>query len=545
MRRIVLACMVVGSMVLPCLGADAPGPAERPAGTGVIVHRDGYILTAHHVVANARRIVVVMPGEFRVPALIVGSDPEHDLALLKVETVGLSEAPLGYAGAVTLDEEVIVAGFPFGLREVSVVHGRVSAVRAKGVKRVFQLDAAINPGNSGGPVFNRRGEVIALVTTKFSHPSGIVPEGMGFAVPISYALPLLANIPEFDFTSIGKVHEGTTRKGRKGAKAKSFSENVVPSLSRMAVRVETVRVADSLPTPVPSGPFGSHLKAEGRRIPPAKPEPEAMHEPTIEAKDEADVEGDAKVRARLAVEQRQELQALADKGLRPPEGMMVIPAGEFLMGSDNGLPDARPLHRTVLSTYWIDTMEVTNAQYGHCVSDGVCAPPKDRAFFDDPQRAQHPVSNVTWRQAHAYCQWRGARLPTEAEWEKAARGTDGRRYPWGNAEEPIKRWIKDGAIALNGNGTMAVGTRPDTASPYGVLDLVGNAWEWVRDWYAEDYYAIAPHLDPQGPLRGAFRVLRGGDWRQSPLELRASYRAWDDMSYWGPTLGFRCAADVS
>ena len=523
-------------------GADAPLPAERPAGTGVIVHRDGYILTAHHVVANARRIIVVMPGEFRVSALIVGSDPEHDLTLLKVETVGLSEAPIGYAGAVTLDQEVIVAGFPFGLREVSIVHGRISAVRAKGVRSVFQLDAAINPGNSGGPVFTRQGEVVALVTTKFSHPSGIVPEGMGFAVPISYALPLLANIPEFDFTSIGKGHQDIKRKGRKGAKPKSFVENLAPTLSRMTVRLETVRVADSAPMQAASDPSAAQAKAEVRRAPLSRPQPGMIPAPASDLKEEAGAA--AKVREQLTVSQRQELQALADKGIHLPAGMVVIPAGEFWMGSDSGLPDVRPMHRTLLSTYWIDTMEVTNVQYRQCVSDGVCTPPKDRGLFDDVQRTQHPVTNVTWRQAHTYCQWRGVRLPTEAEWEKAARGTDGRRYPWGNEEEPIMRWIKDRTIALNGNGTMAVGSRPETASPYGVLDLTGNAWEWVRDWYAEDYYVTAPYRDPQGPLRGTFRVLRGGDWSQSPLELRADYRAWDEMTYWGPTLGFRCAADM-
>src|SRR5918996_1513774 len=152
------------------------GPTERPAGTGVIVHGDGYVLTAHHVVANARRIVVVTPGEFRAPAVMIGSDSDQDLALLKIETVGLTDAPIGYAGAVKLDQEVIVVGYPFGLREVSISRGHISAVRTKGVKRVFQVDAAINPGNSGGPVFNRQGEVVGLVTTKFSHPSGIVPE---------------------------------------------------------------------------------------------------------------------------------------------------------------------------------------------------------------------------------------------------------------------------------------------------------------------------------------------------------------------------------
>ena len=192
----------------------APGPGERPAGSGVIVHSDGYVLTAHHVVANARRIVVVTPGEFRTPATVVSTDAEHDLALLKADTIGLSEASLGHAGLVRLDQEVVAVGYPFGLREVSVTRGRIAAVRTKGVQRVFQVDAAVNPGNSGGPLFNAQGEVVGILTTKFTHPSGIVPEGMAFAVPISYATPLLANIEGFDFTTVGKRHK--TRKLRKG-----------------------------------------------------------------------------------------------------------------------------------------------------------------------------------------------------------------------------------------------------------------------------------------------------------------------------------------
>ena len=179
-----------------------PLPVEKPAGSGVIVHRDGYVLTAHHVVANAKRITIVTSGEFRAPAVLVSVDAEHDLALLKVETVGLSEALLGYAGAVKLDQEVIAVGCQFGLREITITRGHVAAVRTKGVQRVFQVDAAVNPGNSGGPVFNRKGEVVGILTTKFTHPSGIVPEGMAFAVPISYATPLLANIPDFDFSAI-------------------------------------------------------------------------------------------------------------------------------------------------------------------------------------------------------------------------------------------------------------------------------------------------------------------------------------------------------
>lgn len=202
------------------------GPAERPAGSGVIVHSDGYILTAQHVIANARRVIVVTSGEVRAAAIVVSTDPEHDLALLKAETVGLTEAALGHAGGVRLDQEVVAVGFPFGLREVSVTRGRIAAVRTKGVQRVFQVDAAINPGNSGGPLYNTQGELIGILTTKFSHPSGIVPEGMAFAVPVSYATPLLANIEGFDFSMVGKG-----RNGRKAKRGRPRSRIALPTWS--------------------------------------------------------------------------------------------------------------------------------------------------------------------------------------------------------------------------------------------------------------------------------------------------------------------------
>jgi formylglycine-generating enzyme required for sulfatase activity len=516
-----------------CAAETPVVPAEKPAGTGVIVHQDGYVLTAQHVVGNARRIVVVTAGEMRNAAIVVSADRDQDLVLLKIETVGLSEAPVGYAGAVRLDQEVIVVGFPFGLREVSVSHGRIAAVRTKGVRRVFQIDAAINPGNSGGAVFNRRGEVIGIVTTKFSHPSGIAPEGMGFAVPISYATPLLANIPDFDFAAIGKVPK----------ESKPDAEQLVQEMARATVRIETARFQE--PTAMPAGttePNAGQPKADTRLAPTPRSQSGQVQEDGSKGQDDADAI--AKVNEQLQARQLEELQGLAQRGILPPEGMVLVPAGEFLMGAEDGHPDARPMRRPSLSSYWIDKYEITIAQYRRCVVSGVCAPPKDRSAFDDPQRAQHPVTNVTWSQARAYCQWSSRRLPTEAEWEKAARGTDGRRYPWGNSEEMIKSWLKERDVRTGSNGTAPVGSLPENVSPYGVFDLVGNVWEWVRDWYADDFYAVAPSHDPQGPLRGSFRVLRGGDWSQSPLDLRASYRGWDEMTYWGPTLGFRCADDV-
>ncbi len=522
-------------VVVPSLWAsDRPvGPVEKPAGTGVIVHSDGYVLTAHHVVANARRIVVVTAGEFRAPAILVSADPEHDLALLKIETVGLTEASLGYAGAVRLDQEIVTVGFPFGLREVSVTRGRIAAVRTKGVQKVFQVDAAINPGNSGGPVFTRRGEVIGVLTTKFSHPSGIVPEGMSFAVPISYATPLLANIPDFDFTVIGK--------GRKSSKTEA-NGNFAEDLIRTTVRIETVRMVEqgaTVATPPP--PAATQPKVGGLPPLPARSQPELSQADGSGPSDEAAV---ARVNDQLRVLQQEDMTRLTQRGVVAPEGMLLIPGGEFMMGAEDLSADARPAHRVAVSTFWLDRYHVTNAQYRKCVEGGGCLPPKDRQSFDDAERAQHPVVNVTWNQARTYCHWRGKRLPTEAEWEKAARGTDARRYPWGNGNEPIKHRIKTSELRTAGNGTEPVGSQSAILSPYGISGMVGSVSEWVKDWYSEDFYQVSPVQDPQGPLRGSFRVLRGGELSERSSEHHVSYRSWDEMTYWGPMLGFRCAMDV-
>lgn len=536
MRRIVLLLwMVIVASPASLWGAErSDAPAGKPAGSGVIVHSDGYILTAEHVIANAKRIFVLTAGEFRAPATLVSTDSEHDLALLKIETVGLTEAPIGYAGAVRLDQEIITVGFSFGLREVSVTRGRIAAVRTRGVQRVFQVDAAINPGNSGGPIFNGRGEVVGVMTSKFSHPSGIVPEGMSFAVPISYATPLLANIPDFDFTMIGKV--------RKTAKGNGGSKGLAQEVVRTTVLIETVRNTDTASmSPAPDHAAGALPKSDHPAVVTPRVQPSPLRDHASSIQDEKAI---ARVNGQLQTSQEEELKQLVQRGIAQPEGMVLIPAGEFLMGTEDGLQDARPLHRVHLSSYWFDQYEATNARYRQCVQGGGCTPPKDLKTFDDPQQERHPVTNITWSQARSFCQWQGKRLPTEAEWEKAARGTDGRRYPWGNDEEVLKNHVRKQELKADSSGTEPVRRQTATASPYGVFDLIGSVSEWVKDWYAEDFYQASPTRDPQGPSRGSFRVLRGGEWNEKAPNFQASYRGWDDVTYWGPTLGVRCAEDV-
>jgi formylglycine-generating enzyme required for sulfatase activity len=208
---------------------------------------------------------------------------------------------------------------------------------------------------------------------------------------------------------------------------------------------------------------------------------------------------------------------------------VYIPAGEFIMGSGNGDSDEQPVRRVYLDAYWMYETEVTNAQYAEFVGGNTTL-------------VEHPVKNVTWHDAVAYCAWAGGRLPTEAEWEKAARGTDGRTYPWGdswNASNANSSHAADGY-----DQTAPVGSFPGGASPYGLLDMAGNVWEWVGDWYASGYYANAPDNNPSGPNSGEYRVLRGGSWFNiGHTNLRAANRRASSSSA-GDYFGFRCASSL-
>ena len=221
--------------------------------------------------------------------------------------------------------------------------------------------------------------------------------------------------------------------------------------------------------------------------------------------------------------------------------MVLVPAGEFTMGSPTGDPDERPPHQVYLDSFLIDTYEVTVGQYAAFLQETGNHPPSDWKAMNQFSHQKRPVSNVDWADAAAYCKWAGKRLPTEAEWEKAARGTDGRLYPWGN-EQPTPRHANYEQAGSNSHGALApVGLFEAGKSPYGLYDMAGNAWEWVSDWYDHGYYQASPPKNPEGPPTGGFKVIRGGSWNSSSRVLRSSDRYWDPPTFRSQYFpGFRC-----
>lgn len=196
--------------------------------------------------------------------------------------------------------------------------------------------------------------------------------------------------------------------------------------------------------------------------------------------------------------------------------------------------DEQPVHRVTLNAFWIMQTEVTNAQYASCVTAKICTPPGNQ-LWDEPTSAAHPVTNVNWEQANQYARWAGGRLPTEAEWEKAARGTDERIYPWGNQE------VSDQLLNYNfvKGATTPVGSYPEGASPYQALDMAGNVEEWVADWYTDNYYANSPAENPPGPDKGIFRVVRGGSFNSTRIAVRTTARGKALPNTGFPSVGFR------
>lgn len=261
-----------------------------------------------------------------------------------------------------------------------------------------------------------------------------------------------------------------------------------------------------------------------------------------------------------------------------PPGMVPVPAGEFFMGcnekgDEECEADEKPGKTVTLAAFQIDTTEVTVAAYrrcveaGQCTTDGVTMPywgGKEQPVsawacnWGKAGRDDHPINCVDWSQAEAYCKWAGKRLPTEAEWEKAARGADGRKYSWGSigfaqagkvaniADRTARKQNANMTWALEDYddgyyGTAPVGSFPAGESPFHALDPTGNVWEWTADWYVSDYYKNGPSRNPKGPDRGDSRSVRGGSWDLLPQYARASYRDRVVPGDRSVSVGFRCA----
>ncbi len=241
-----------------------------------------------------------------------------------------------------------------------------------------------------------------------------------------------------------------------------------------------------------------------------------------------------------------------------------VAAGYFAMGSAEGRADEQPVHQVYLDEFYIDRFEVNNDQYaaflndidrnadeeGHLLLDMRDADVQiryDERYAPIPGTEQRPVAEVSWYGARAYCTWAGMQLPTEAMWEKAARGIDGRIYPWGDSIDRSRaNYGKEGCCRGDDSDgffdSAPVGSYQRGISPYGAYDMGGNVWEWVMDWYGEDYYAQSTERDPQGPDAGISRVLRGGSMSSDPYRLRATDRSGLPPSASYVIVGFRCAA---
>ena len=227
--------------------------------------------------------------------------------------------------------------------------------------------------------------------------------------------------------------------------------------------------------------------------------------------------------------------------------MVLIPGGEFTMGSYEHGDEKK--HQVVLDPFWIDKYEASNGRYKDFVKSSSHPAP---AYWDNPKLNQpnQPVVGVSWHDANAFCKWEGKRLPTEAEWERAATGPEGDKpYPWGSALEARKA-----NYGMKNDRTMPVDSYPEGVSGFGVYNMAGNVFEWVSDWYDPDYYKQSPKINPQGPERGfnfankgEVRVLRGGSWLAPASSLHASHRFWNrpENNSYGVGLGFRCVKSAN
>jgi formylglycine-generating enzyme required for sulfatase activity len=226
------------------------------------------------------------------------------------------------------------------------------------------------------------------------------------------------------------------------------------------------------------------------------------------------------------------LYALPDgpRTVKDPVAMVLVPGGTYTMGTEGGFPDQQPRHEVVLDPFYMDIHEVTNKQYQQFLED--TGRRKPDFWFPEIDLPDEPVVGVSWKDAAAYAAWAGKRLPTEAEWEYAARGgTIGKKYPWGDSFDPQCANVGSFGIA------PVKSFRPND---YGLYDMVGNVWEWCSDWYGQEYYGESPRENPQGPSGGKYKVLRGWAWYCEPDQLKVTKRHNSHPSSTSYSYGFRC-----
>lgn len=356
----------------------------------------------------------------------------------------------------------------------------------------------------------------------------------------------------------GLIYKSSLDKKREAKEEKQAVERAriekEPEMARVAREAEAKRKREEA-LKVPEPP------ALVEPVPPLPLEPDVM--PAVESSppraiSAADCEAESPARAK-------------QNRAQAPQGMVYVSGGSFLMGNsaDTGDDDERPAHSVCLAGFYIDRHEVTNAQFKEFVeatgyvtsAEHNASTPEERTWrhpygaeSNAEEAPDHPVVCISWEDANAYARWAGKRLPTEAEWEKAARGTDGRIYPWGDEDlTAAQANIADKSAALKWSDTslddthkMAapVGSFPEGKSVYGAEDMAGNVWEWCLDWWDRDYYKESLSHNPAGPQSGEFRVIRGGSWFYDPLGARTTMRIYFRPENNSAAIGFRCVKDA-
>lgn len=252
-----------------------------------------------------------------------------------------------------------------------------------------------------------------------------------------------------------------------------------------------------------------------------------------------------------AFKDRDEIMKKALPDIKKKNDSVIVPAGEFIMGSDEAREDTFPQHKVYVDAFEMDRYEVTNAQYWEFLDYMKKTNDHSKCFKGEPSGKNHiprfwdneyynvpdyPVARIDWYDAYAYAAWAGKRLPSEAEWEKAARGLDGRKFPWGNEWDPARCNL--------GGDPKPVGNIESGKSIYGCYDMAGSVHEWCADWYLDTYYAEAPSMNPKGPDNGLRRVIRGGSRFSQPFQVRTTTRKSEQSDLFNVAVGFRCAKDI-